>query len=292
MGGVPPPEIYYNYCLESSLCKSVNISHSEPSHTCHWGIMWVTKEQQKCLHNLKSQSNGIKDKLVQGHWTAWRSVWGWILRAHWGPHGVKHKGPISCSQHKQNGHRSSSVALTYQFSHFTDFPTLRIIIWPRALSFKGINRSEYLLCLSQCSLSSLDEHVTLLYFPQYLPTKYLFSLLTCISVAAGALSLNHNMGPGELLGCDMQLIGITASSKQGFCIFPEENERLSDACQYASSCQLSNAWPELTDFHFHLFQPLMPKSGWNTLKCRMTLSKYKLMQNSKEFWQINTRRGG
>jgi len=29
------------------------------------------------------------------------------------------------------------------FSHFTDFPTLRIIIWPTVLSVKGINRSEY-----------------------------------------------------------------------------------------------------------------------------------------------------
>lgn len=106
-------------------------------------IMWVTKEQQKCLHKLKSGLNGIKEELVRRNWKAWRHVRGWILRAHRGPHGVKHKGPISCSQHKQNGHRSSSVALTYRFSHFTDFPTLRIIIRPRALSFTGIiNRSR------------------------------------------------------------------------------------------------------------------------------------------------------
>lgn len=129
--------------------------------------MWVTKEQQKCLHKLKSWLNGIKEKLVQRHWKAWRSVQGWILRAHWGPHGVKHKGPILRSQHKQNGHRSSSVALTYRFSHSTDFPTLGIIIWPRALSFKGINRSQYPASVNPSSLSSFDEHVTLLYILQH-----------------------------------------------------------------------------------------------------------------------------
>lgn len=165
----------------SGVCKSIWASSN-----MSWGIMWVTKEQQKCLHKLKKRLNGIKEELEK--LKSWRPVWGWNLRAHRGPHGVKHKGPISCSQHKQNGHRSSSVALTYRLSHFTDFPTLRIIIWPRALSFKGINRSEDHLCWSQSSLSSLHEHVTLLDFPQPLPTKYLFSLLTCISAAAGALS--------------------------------------------------------------------------------------------------------
>lgn len=135
-----------------------------------------------------------KKEPVQRHWKAPWSVWGWILRAHQGPHSVKHKGPILRSQHKQNGHRSSSVALTYRFSHFTDSPTPRIIIWPRALSFKGINRSEYPICESQSSSSSLGECVTLLYFLQFMPIKFSFSLLTYIPVRAGALSLKHNMG--------------------------------------------------------------------------------------------------
>lgn len=30
-----------------------------------WGIMWVTKEQQKCTHKLKSRLNGIKDELMR-----------------------------------------------------------------------------------------------------------------------------------------------------------------------------------------------------------------------------------
>lgn len=257
-------------------------SHWAVSYVSRW-IMWVTKEQQKCLHKLKSGLNGIKE-LVRRHWKAWQSVWGWILRAHRGPHAVKHKGPISCSQHKQNGHRSSSVALTYRFSHSTDFPTLRIIIRPRALSFKGINRSEHHVCTNQSSFSSLDEHVTLLLFPGNTCQQNIYFLYWhvfqwqlehCLSITIWAVL------SGELLGCDMQLIGIITSSKQGLCIFPEDNERLSDACQHAFSCQHLNAWPELTDFHFHLFQLLMPKFECNTLKCRMTLSKYKLVQNSK-----------
>lgn len=101
-----------------------------------WGIMWVTKEQQKCTHKLKSRLNGIKDELMRRQLKkrspavcAGLNIAGHIR----GPHGVKHKGPILCSQHKQNGHRSSSVPLTYRFPHFTDSPALRIIIWPRAL---------------------------------------------------------------------------------------------------------------------------------------------------------------
>lgn len=160
------------------------------SYMSRW-IMWVTKGQQKCLRQFKSGLNGIKEHQQARHWKALRSVWGWMLRAHWGPRGAKHKGPISCSQHKQNGHGSSSVALTYRFSHFTDSPTLRIIIRHKALDFKGINRFEHMY---RALLSSLDKHVTLLHFLQYSPTKYLFSLLTCISAAAGALSFNHNTG--------------------------------------------------------------------------------------------------
>jgi len=170
----------------SGVCKSIWASGSLFEHVMgnHVGHKGTTKMLAQIKETIKwDQRRTSAEKLK-----SWRPVWGWNLRAHRGPHGVKHKGPISCSQHKQNGHRSSSVALTYRFSHFTDFPTLRIIIWPRALSFKGINRSEDHLCWSQSSFSSLHEHVTLLDFPQPLPTKYLFSLLTCISAAAGALS--------------------------------------------------------------------------------------------------------
>lgn len=99
-------------------------------------LTWITKEQQKGLLKLKRVA-------WTEHWKTCRSVWGWILRAHRGPHGVRHKGSISCSQHKQNGYRSSSVTVTYQFSHFTDFLTLRIMAGPRVLRFKGISRSAY-----------------------------------------------------------------------------------------------------------------------------------------------------
>lgn len=126
---------------------------------------------------------------VRRNWKAWRRARGWILRAHRGPHGVKHKGPISCSQHKQNGHRSSSVALTYRFSHFTDFPTLRIIIRPRALSFTGINRSEHHVCMNLSSFEFTWWTCDFTLFPAALVNKIFISFIDMyISGAAGASS--------------------------------------------------------------------------------------------------------
>lgn len=203
-------------------------------------------------------------------------MWGWILRAHRGPHGVKHKGPISCSQHKQNGHKSSSVALTYRFSHFTDFPTLRIIIRPRALGFKGINRLEYQVWMSY--IRDLGVHFMNMwpFFISCCTCKKIFIFFIDTNISSSwSIVFQGQYGLRTQEGHDMQLIGIITGSKQGFCIFPEENERLSDACQHAFTCQQLNAWPELTDFHFHLFQTLVPKSESDALKCRFTLSKYK-----------------
>lgn len=116
---------------------------------------------------------------------------------YWGPiealKSAKHKGPILRFQHKQNGHRSSSVALTYRFSHFADFPILRIIIWPRALSFKGINRIS---CMCK---SELFEFSLTIMSPCFIscrtPQQTIFFIdMHYISVAAETLSFNHNMG--------------------------------------------------------------------------------------------------
>lgn len=54
--------------------------------------------------------------------------------------------------------------------------------------------------------------------------------------------------------------------------FPQKRTR-ADCRQNAFNCQHLNGWLEPIHFHFHLFQPLVPKPECNTLKCRLILPK-------------------
>lgn len=126
---------------------SVNISHSvKVNHVGHKGTT-TTKIFKKMLAQIKvvikKDQRGTRTETLKSLMICVRLN---IEGPRRPSHRAKHKGPILRSQHKQNGHKSSSVALTYRFSHFADFPALRIIMWPRALM--GINRLGHPACLS------------------------------------------------------------------------------------------------------------------------------------------------
>lgn len=132
----------------------------------------------------------------------------WACR---GPRSVKHKGAILRCDHKQNGHKSPSAALTYQFSHSTGSA---IITWPRALSCTGINRPEHLACVNGPKLrpcfifcSTCQEDI--------------FYSLICTSVAAGAQYSRAPKGADRLRYTDDEMI---SGGKQGFWASPEESD--------------------------------------------------------------------
>lgn len=135
-----------------------------------------------------------------------------LCRAFRGPRSVKHKGAILRSDHKQNGHKSPSAALTYRFSHSTGSA---IITWPWAFSCTGINRAEHLACVNvgpkrrPCFIfcSTCQENI--------------FCSLICTSVAAGA---QHDRALKGANGLRHTRDEIISGGKQGFWASPEESD--------------------------------------------------------------------